>query len=211
VTVKINFQNNHKRNPVGWLGSLVQGAEAKQEPFVWRPFDVIGLAERSCAFCGGSGFRSPKTGFGLPNPCGCVLRSIFRTCYRKFLECTNMPKLRKVSFWRSHGAVGKLFAGMHREEYIADFTLISRRVLSDSERQVFAEYFLFRRDLNRCCQFLRIDQRDFVSAVRRIEEKCGRAFRETRPYSLFPISEYFEGSFFAEPNDRQSKQGPTVA
>ena len=197
--LKIIWRNTEKAPAVEWLGSLVHGAEAKQAPFIWRPIDVMGLADVSCTFCTGSGFRERKHLFTLADPCICVLRSIFRQCHRKFLQCQYMPKVRIGSFRQSRAAVGKRFSSMKREEFRADFSLIARRVLTDVEGTLFAEYYLRGADVGERCRILGTEGQKCVASFDEIEEKCGRAFRETRPYSLFPISEYFaESSFIAD-------------
>ena len=68
-------------------------------------------------------------------PCNCVFRSIFRVCYNRFRECVALgDQTKAVSM--DHG--GGCRPGGHtysrkREEFIADFSLVSRRVLEDSE------------------------------------------------------------------------------
>jgi hypothetical protein len=38
-----------------------------------------------------------------------------------------------------------------------------------------------------------MDRGTFFHMIYRIQRKLGRAFRETEPYPLFPMSEYFAG------------------
>jgi hypothetical protein len=38
---------------------------------------------------------------------------------------------------------------------------------------------------------LRLNRGEFFHMTYRVEQKLGRAFAETRPYSLFPLGEYF--------------------
>jgi hypothetical protein len=42
-----------------------------------------------------------------------------------------------------------------------------------------------------CCRQMQMEKGLFFHAVYRIQQKLGRAFRETRPYPLFPLDEYF--------------------
>jgi hypothetical protein len=39
-----------------------------------------------------------------------------------------------------------------------------------------------------------MDRGNFFHAVYRIQQQLGRAFRETKPFALFPLDEYFGGT-----------------
>jgi hypothetical protein len=84
--------------------------------------------------------------------------------------------------------------GRKDEEYIADFTLISKRVLDDFEQKLFRYHFLLGADWKLCSRQLHIDRGNFFHAVYRIEQKLGRVFRELEPYPLYPLDEYFNGA-----------------
>lgn len=81
--------------------------------------------------------------------------------------------------------------GRKDEEYVADFCLVSRRVLNDYEYKIFRMHFLLGADWKFCCRQLQMERGPFFHEVYRIEQKLGRAFRELKPYALFPLSEYF--------------------
>jgi hypothetical protein len=81
--------------------------------------------------------------------------------------------------------------GRKDEEYIADFCLVSRRVLDDFEYKIFRFHFLLGADWRLCCRQLKMDKGLFFHAVYRIQQKLGRDFRELAPYPLFPLDEYF--------------------
>jgi hypothetical protein len=83
--------------------------------------------------------------------------------------------------------------GRKDEEYIADFCLVSRRSLDESEYRLFRYHFLLGADWKLCCRRLGLERGNFFHAVYRIEQKLGRVFRELEPYSLFPLDEYFQG------------------
>jgi len=83
--------------------------------------------------------------------------------------------------------------GRKDEEYIADFCLVSRRVLDDFEYKLFRYHFLLGADWRLCSRKLGVDRGNFFHAVYRIEQKLGRVFRELEPYPLFPVDEYFNG------------------
>jgi len=80
-----------------------------------------------------------------------------------------------------------------REEYMADFCLVSRRVLNAQENVIFRYHFLLGADWKLCCRRLRMDRGNFFHAVYRIEQKLGRTFAELQPYPLYPLRDYFSG------------------
>jgi hypothetical protein len=91
------------------------------------------------------------------------------------------------------GREGKRSYSRKTEEYIADFTLVSRRVLDDLEHRAFRFHFLLGADWKLCCRQMKIDRGTFFHLVYRIQQKLGRAFVEMEPYALFPPDEYFSG------------------
>jgi hypothetical protein len=83
--------------------------------------------------------------------------------------------------------------GRKDEEYIADFTLVARRTLTEEEHRLFRYHFLLGADWKLCSRKLGMDRGNFFHAVYRIEQKLGRVFRELEPYPLFPLDDYFHG------------------
>jgi hypothetical protein len=81
--------------------------------------------------------------------------------------------------------------GRKDEEYVADFCLVSRRVLNELEYKIFRFHFLLGAEWRLCCQKLEMERGEFFHHIYRIEQKLGRAFRDVRPYALFPLDEYF--------------------
>jgi hypothetical protein len=165
--------------------------------FEWKRGEMLALAMASCSQCYGLGAKLGRDGI---RPCNCVLRAVFRTCFRRFLELSRSERtISSVSIERYANASfprqrsGSYNFGRKNEEYIADFELLTRRSLDDNERQLFKLHFLLGLEWPGCTGRLQIDRGNFFHAVYRIEEKLGRTFRETRPYSLFPIDEYFHG------------------
>ena len=77
---------------------------------------------------------------------------------------------------------------------MADFCLVSRRVLNDEDHRLFRYYFLLGADWNLCARQLKMDRGNFFHAIYRIEKILGRAFSEIRPYPLYPLDEYFGGT-----------------
>jgi hypothetical protein len=84
--------------------------------------------------------------------------------------------------------------GRKDEEFIADFCLVSKRVLEEDEHKVFRLHYLLSADWRLCCARLKMDKGVFFHSIYRIEQKLGRVFRELQPYPLFPLDEYFGGS-----------------
>ncbi|HUK14976.1 MAG TPA: hypothetical protein VLW65_01120 [Bryobacteraceae bacterium] len=83
--------------------------------------------------------------------------------------------------------------GRKMEEYVADFSLVSRRALDDSEYRLFRFHYLLGADSRLCCRRFKMQQSGFYSAVYRIEKRLGRLFAELEPYPLYPLDEYFGG------------------
>lgn len=76
---------------------------------------------------------------------------------------------------------------------MADFCLVSRRVLDDFDHKVFRYHFLLGADWRLCCRQLQIDRGTFFHTIYRIEQQLGRTFAELKPYPLYPLDEYFGG------------------
>ncbi len=100
----------------------------------------------------------------------------------------------RVSLEFTPGRDRRLSWGRKDEEYVADFCLVSRRALGEDEYRIFNYHFLLGADWKLCCRKLKIDRGNFFHAVYRIEQKLGRVFRELKPYPLYPLDEYFNGS-----------------
>jgi hypothetical protein len=159
----------------------------------WTRSETLALAMHNCAQCHGAGLRLARR--GAPAPCNCVLRAIFRVCYDRFLHCVMQERhLSRVSLEPHAGRSRPSTWGRKDEEYIADFTLISKRVLDEFEQKLFRYHFLLGADWKLCSRQLHIDRGNFFHAVYRIEQKLGRTFRELEPYSLYPLDEYFNGA-----------------
>jgi hypothetical protein len=159
----------------------------------WDRTETIALAKEGCVHCDGDGMRmTPK---GKAKPCKCVLRGIFRACYARFLHCMNKEKfISKITLVPCKGKDSRRTFARLDEEYVADFQLISRRVLDPLEYRIFRYHFLLGADWRLCCRQLKMERGNFFYIVYNIQQKLGRAFRETEPYSIFPLDEYFGGT-----------------
>ena len=158
----------------------------------WTRSQTLALALPGCSQCRGTGLRLGKK-VGV-SPCNCVLRSIFRICYDRFIRCSQQERyLSKVSLEPDRGRRRPSTWGRKDEEYIADFSLVAKRTLDEFEYRVFRFHFLLGADWKLCARRLGVDRGNFYHAVYRIEQKLGRVFRELEPYPLFPLDEYFHG------------------
>ena len=165
----------------------------------WNRSNAIGLSKTSCLQCHGLGVRIVhKT---KEAPCNCVFRAAFRACYNRFREyVTQGVGASTVSLDFCRGRDGRRTYSRKREEYMADFCLVSRRFLDESEYQVFRFHFLLGADWRLCCRRLKTDRGAFFHVVYRIEQKLGRVFAQLEPYSLYPPNEYFAGLIRREPH-----------
>jgi hypothetical protein len=83
--------------------------------------------------------------------------------------------------------------GRKDEEYMADFLATVKRTLTEDEHKLFRWHYLLGASWRMCCDRIAVDRGTFFYEVYKIEAKLGRAFRETLPYGLFPIDEYYGG------------------
>jgi hypothetical protein len=158
----------------------------------WNRSNAIGLASTTCNCCQGQGMRTVHK--VREAPCNCVFRAIFRACFNRFRECTELgAHTSTVSLEFCDGHDGRRAYARKREEYIADFSLVSRRMLEDEDHQIFRYFFLLGADWKLCCHRLKLDRGNFFHSVYRIEQKLGRGFAELEPYALYPLDEYFGG------------------
>ena len=164
-----------------------------QDKTQWTRSETLALAQQSCSICFGLGLRPGRAGASAP--CNCVFRAIFRACYARFRQCAMKEKhISRVSLEANPGRQRKATWGMKNEEYMADFVLVSRRTLSESEYKIFKFHFLLGADWKLCCRKLKMDRGEFFHEVYRIQQKLGRTFRELEPHALFPIDEYFNST-----------------
>jgi hypothetical protein len=129
---------------------------------------------------------------GEPAACNCVFRSIFRACLEQFQICASRQgQYTSISLERCRGAERRVFWAMKNEDYMADFLLVSRRLLNQQEYDIFRFHFLLGADWKLCCRRTGMDRGNFFHLVYRIQQRLGRAFSELQPYALYPVDEYF--------------------
>lgn len=168
----------------------------------WTRSRTLALALQDCTHCHGLGLRPGRA--GQTSPCNCVFRAIFRICYGRFRLCADKAKhISRVSMENLGASPGNKKAtwGMKNEEFVADFCLVSRRALSDTQHRLFTYHFLLGADWQICCPKLNIDRGTFFHEVYRIEQKLGRTFAELLPYALFPVDQYFSSTPGRKPRD----------
>jgi hypothetical protein len=158
----------------------------------WNRSNVLGLAKASCFACQGLGIRFVRKDKEVP--CNCVFRAVFRACYNRFRQCAlSADHIGSVALEYCKGAEGHRNYGRKREEFAADFCLVSRRHLGPSEYQLFRYHFLLGADWKLCCRRLKLERGVFFHSVYRIEHRLGRVFATLQPYPLYPVNEYFGG------------------
>jgi len=100
----------------------------------------------------------------------------------------------KVTLENCSGKDGRRVWSRKHEDFIADFCLVSKRALDETEYRIFRFHFLLGADWRLCCRRLDMDRGNFFHSVYRIQQKLGRVYRELEPFALFPLDEYFGGS-----------------
>lgn len=156
----------------------------------WDRSETIALAKIACTHCHGYGMRMRHNREEVP--CDCVFRAIFRACYARFCYLVQQEKyVSRVKLELCSGKDRSIIYGRRTEEYLADFCLVSRRILTPQEYDIFRFHYLLGANWQLCCQRMRLDRGTFYHIVYRIEQKLGRVFRELEPYGLFPLEEYF--------------------
>lgn len=164
----------------------------------WTRSETLALAANGCAYCHGIGLRVGRS--GKLRPCLCALRAIFRACYGRFRQILTKEKyVTQVTLEPVPGRDYKQCYSRKDEEYVADFTLVTRRCLTDEEYRIFKFHYLLGADWKMCCRRLGMEKGRFFHAIYRIEAKLGRCYRELEPYALFPLDEYFHGGWKSAP------------
>lgn len=159
----------------------------------WDRSQTIALAKTTCTHCHGYGLRLGRNEREVP--CNCVFRAVFRACYSRFRDCINKDRhLSHVQLEFCSGKDYRMTYGRKVEEYIADFSLVSRNALNTLEYDIFRFHYLLGADWKLCCWRLGLDRGTFFHMIYKIEQKLGRVFRELEPHSLFPLDEYFGGT-----------------
>lgn len=158
---------------------------------IWDRSETIALAKLQCGACGGLGLCSNAQGEEIP--CDCVLRAIFKICHRRFKSAAHTQhKVSIVKLEHSGGGQSShMYFSRKTEEYLADFTAISRRNLTPEDYTMFKFHYLLGADVSLVARQLKMSHTNLLYHYARMEAKLGRAFRETEPFSLYPLDQYF--------------------
>jgi len=96
------------------------------------------------------------------SPCNCVLRNIFRACLKRFYFCAdNEPYRSKVVLMPCQGYDVNATWTRTGEDYMADFYLVAKRILTELEFKLFRYHFLLGADWNLCCRRLGMNRGTF--------------------------------------------------
>lgn len=145
------------------------------------------LSLETCAKCHGSGRLVERV-------CLCAARRVFRACLRQYREiraaearfgAIDVDHIRRE--WKHRGAM----YSRRDVEFAADFELVAQRALNQRDWAIFELFFLWSQDWKHCTAKLNLDRGTFFHRLYRIEEIVGRAYKETRPYPLYPVRDYF--------------------
>lgn len=177
------------------------------------------MASETCGRCNGTG-RNKKLGKDNVDAvsCTCVFIGIFRECHRRFRQYNEKPKhLSITSFVRTHGADASRSFGRKNEEFLADYICIAKRTLGPEsfDYKIFKFRYLLGADASLIQRRMKITGEQYRNTDARIIEKLGRAFRDTKPYSLFPLDEYFSSGmkcdYVKPPADRPTAPATRAA
>jgi hypothetical protein len=151
------------------------------------PFLVC--AHARCSVCAGQGWNGK-------NVCLCAWRGVFDATYERSRTC----QIRSGYSIRAVRVDGAGFGprnktSNHRfatEEFIADFTLVGMRALTEPlQQRIFDLHFLRGIKQNACLRLLHVTEGTFWHNTYRLKARCGYAFANTCPFPLFPTDSYF--------------------
>jgi len=188
-------------------------------PMEWTRSETIAMASASCVFCRGLGIRYTEK-LGKARPCPCVFRAIFRACLDRYRACQSASeRIKPISYEYKGGPRSARVYGRRNEEFMADFEAISRRTLDAEDFELLKLFHFKGLDYNGCAARLNRSRGVIFHSIYDIQQKLGRAFRETEPYSLFPLDEYFSGIALrkvvvlrvADPESDAPRREPVVA
>lgn len=154
----------------------------------WTQSNTIAMAKTGCEFCNGLGLGASSAA-----PCKCVLRAVYRACRSRFVQCmhaANHAGTVKLEFTGGRAENRQVF-GRRNEEYCADFALVSKRYLNEKEYKLFRYHVMLGADAKLIARREQVPEWAVQAAISSMEAKLGAAYSSVRPYTLFPLDEYF--------------------
>jgi hypothetical protein len=162
----------------------------------WNRSNAIGLARATCTWCNGDGVRVVRG--HRETPCHCVFRAVFRACYNRFRECALAARTGSVDLEFCPGAERRQTYSFKQAEYVADFCLVTRRILNEFDYKIFKYHYFLGADWRLCCRQLKMDRGTYFHHLYRIQQALGRGYADLEPYPLWPLDHYF-GSYSQPP------------
>lgn len=148
--------------------------------------DMI-LAAEDCTLCRGFGQIRNQV---RTNTCSCVHRAVFRECTERYQSIQFEPRMSKVRYDFARGNQRVLFSRPN-EEYCADFLLLARRVLPETEHMLFRLRYLANAPWQVVAEKLGYNAGRYWHEMYRMQARFGQALRDVRPFPLYPVQEYF--------------------
>ncbi len=169
-----------------------------------EPATVLGVA--GCPGCHGTGER-------LNGLCGCVLRGVFKDCYRRFRSCARATGFeRRVSFPMVPGRDRRRTWERRTENYLCDFALTARRVLGQetTRGRIFRWRYLCGATVDMVLERINdeprlhrgerpfgqpqgkpMSRRALYEMLAKMEARLGEEYLTLKPHALWPTWKYF--------------------
>jgi hypothetical protein len=125
--------------------------------------------------------------------------SIFREVLAAYRDHQRQPVTLRCSLERLSCPSGPINhpsrGGWKGAEFAADCESIARHALTPLQYLIFRHHYVLGKKagpVQRLCGLTR--EKGYYHEIERVEQICGKAWAETRPYALWPVSAYFRGS-----------------
>ena len=148
---------------------------------------VIALAKTGCETCNGLGRQDGGA------VCHCVHHRVFNTVMAKFRYCavTVWPAPRRFDHFINSSARPNSGHRMMNQDFVADVHLAAKRTLTAEDFKLFRYRYCLGADARLCARQLGMTPESCVQRLQAIEARLGQAFRNMRPYALYPLDQYF--------------------
>ncbi len=98
--------------------------------------------------------------------------------------------------------------GRKKEEYVADFESIAKRVLTEEQWKLFRLHYIKNSPWYIARVYLKLERAEFFQQTCLIERLVGRSLAETKPYALYPLDDYFTDSRVSDGRTLQCEPRP---